>query len=145
MGMRGCGKGTRNANVDPSSPNASSSGAEDEITAEWGTNAPAVSHIAPAQEMSDDRCKACFQRRLRMLIEGPKKFAKGIKYDPTEQGSTYPISYSFWFLLCRVSTDDLMESYMVSLVLSLHLAMMDQHQLLHRRLHQSLHRRRDRE
>lgn len=116
------------ADADPSSPDASSGGAEDmisphllaEITAEWGTNALAVSHIAPARQMSDDRCKACIQRHLRMLIEGLKKFAKGIKYDPTEQGSTYPISYSFWFPLCRVSTDDLMASYMVSLVLSLH-------------------------
>lgn len=115
------------ADADPSSSDddiaTSSGGAEDiisphllaEITAKGGTNAPAAPHMAPARQMSEDRCKARFQRCLRMLIEGLKKFAKGIKYDPTEQGSTYPISYSFWFLLCRVSADDLMESYMAAI------------------------------
>ena len=31
------------------------------------------------------------------------------------QGPTYPLSYSFWFLLCHVLVDDLMESYMAAI------------------------------
>lgn len=48
---------------------------------------------------------------------GLEEFAQGIKYDPTRQGQrpTYPISYSFWFLVCRVVADDLMESYMAAI------------------------------
>lgn len=65
---------------------------------------------APAQQMSDDRCKACFRHCILTVIKGVKEFAKGIKY------ATHPLSYSFWFLLCRVSADDLMESYMAAVL-----------------------------
>ncbi|KFZ08449.1 hypothetical protein V501_05958 [Pseudogymnoascus sp. VKM F-4519 (FW-2642)] len=106
--------GEADAGPSSSSDEIATSGGGAEIAAEGGANPPAASHMAPAQQMSDDRCKAQFRRRMLTAITGLKEFAKGIKYDPTRQGqgSTYLVSYSFWFLLCRVATDDLMESYM---------------------------------
>lgn len=91
----------------------SSSGVE--IAAEGSTNLPAAS--TPALQMLDDMCKANFKHRILTAITSLKEFAKGIKYDPTQQGRrpTYPLSYSFWYLLCRVSADDLMESYMAAI------------------------------
>ncbi|OBT90602.1 hypothetical protein VE02_01014 [Pseudogymnoascus sp. 03VT05] len=106
------------ADADPSSSSdeitTSSGGAE---MAGGGANPPAASHMAPAQQMSDHRCKARFRRCMLTAITGLKEFAQGIKYDLTRQGQgpTYPLSYSFWFLLCRVSADDLMESYMAAI------------------------------
>lgn len=66
-----------------------------EIAAEGSTNLPAAS--TPALQMLDDICKANFKHRIRTAITSLKEFAKGIKYDPTQQGgrSTYPLSYSF--------------------------------------------------
>lgn len=86
-----------------------------EIAAEGSTHLLAASK--PALQMLDDICKANFKHRIRTAITSLKEFAKGIKYDPTQEGGrlTYPLSYSFWFLLCRVSTDDLTESYMAAI------------------------------
>ncbi|KFY49934.1 hypothetical protein V496_09697 [Pseudogymnoascus sp. VKM F-4515 (FW-2607)] len=94
------------ADADPSlsSDDIATSSGGAEISVEGVTN-------PPAQKITDDRCVARFRRRMRMVITGLKEFANGIKYDPAEQWPTYPISYSFWFLLCRVSADDLIESY----------------------------------
>lgn len=70
--------GEADADPSPSSDEIATSSGGAEMAADGGANPPAASHMAPAQQMSDDRCKAHFRRRMLTAITGLKEFAQGI-------------------------------------------------------------------
>ncbi|KFY80767.1 hypothetical protein V499_00421 [Pseudogymnoascus sp. VKM F-103] len=58
--------GEADAGPSSSSDEIATSGGGAEIAVEGGANPPAASHMAPAQQMSDDRCKALFRRQVEI-------------------------------------------------------------------------------
>lgn len=65
----------------------------------------------PANVLDADSAVQTFRDRLRTIIQGLKDLAHNTRYNGAHVKSTYPLSYSFCFLLRQVSTDDFMAAY----------------------------------
>lgn len=69
----------------------------------------------PANVLDTEAVVQKFQSRLRVIIQELKDIAHETKYNVVQAKSVYPLSYSFWFLLRQVSTDDFMAAYIAAI------------------------------
>lgn len=69
----------------------------------------------PANVLDAESAVQMFRDRLRIIIQGLKDMSHETKYNGAHVKSTCPLSYSFWFLLRQVSTDDFMAAYIAAI------------------------------